>query len=329
MEDTNGNNGNGNGNGNGDTDAGPAETPAAPAPTQAAPPVPIQPAPPAAQPPAPYPPQGYPPQPQMPPPGYQAPPPGYYPPPPPGYYPPPPRLKKRPSNKPNVVGSLLVVVAVLGLVMAALSFTGMAFFSEVSDWFPGEEGDTMTLEGRVTSLNGTGLTGAVVNVVDEGLAATTDGEGYYVIYNVPIGDQTIRCSKDGYTTINRRVTVMADIFNGDGPGGPGEPFTQDVDFALSEGTGEVTTGTWIDADFFDFRALWLTCSVILIITSLLALLGAFYAFKRTNMMWVLIGCVAGIFTIGFMIGTVLAFIALFILLLSLDEFKNGKKKDEE
>ena len=314
MEENNGNKGNGNGNGNGEavTEVAKApQAPVAPAQPQAAPP-----------------PQGYPPQPQMPPAGYPAPPPGYYPP-PPGYYPPPPRQKKRPSSKPKVVGGLLVVVAVLGLVMAAMSFMGMAFFNEASEWFPGEEGDTMDVEGRVTSLNGTGLDGAFVNVVDEGLAATTDGEGYYVIYNVPIGDQMIRCTKDGYITINRRVTVMADIFRGGEPGGPGEPFTTSADFALAEGTGEITTGTWVDTDMFDLRALWLTCSVIMVITSLLALLGAFYAFKRTNMMWVLIGCVAGIFTVGFLIGTVLAFIALFILLLSMDEFRNGKKKGED
>jgi hypothetical protein len=228
-----------------------------------------------------------------------------------------------------VVGSLLVVVAVLGLVMAAMSFMGLAFFSEFSEWFPGEEGDTMTLEGRVTSLNGTGLDGAVVIVVDEGFSATTDGEGYYVLYGVPVGDQTIRCSKEGYTTINRRVTVFADIFRGSDPGGPGQDVTMNVDFALSQGTGEVTTGTWIDEDMFDFRALWITCNVIMVITSLLALMGAFFAFKRTNMMWVIIGCVAGIFTVGFLIGTVLAFIALFILLLSVDEFQNGRKKDED
>jgi hypothetical protein len=228
-----------------------------------------------------------------------------------------------------VVGSLLVVVAVLGLVMAAMSFMGMAFFSEVNDWFPGEEGDTITIEGRVTSLNGTGLDGAFVLIVDDGLSATTDGEGFYVIYDVPVGDQMIRCSADGYTTVNRRVTVMADIFSVDGPGSPGEPFTQDVNFALAEGTGDVTTGTYIDSDLFDFRALWLTCSVILLVASMLALLGAFYAFKRTNMMWVLIGCIAGIFTVGFLIGTVLAFIALFILLLSLDEFRTSKGKDED
>jgi hypothetical protein len=226
-----------------------------------------------------------------------------------------------------VVGSLLVVVAVLGLVTAAMSFMGIAFFSEAADWFPGEEGDTMTMEGRVTSLNGTGLEGALVLVVDDGLSATTDGEGYYVIYNVPVGDQTVRCTIDGYTTINRKVTVIADIFSGADPGAPGEPFVQVVNFAMAEGTGEVTTGTWIDSDFFDFRALMLTCATIILIASVLALLGAFYAFKRTNAMWVVIGCIAGIFTLGFLIGTVLAFIALFILLLSLDEFK-GRDKAE-
>ncbi|UCC93030.1 MAG: carboxypeptidase regulatory-like domain-containing protein [Thermoplasmata archaeon] len=309
MEEKNGKNGNGNGNG----DAAPEATEAPAAPAQA---------PPAA---APVPPPGYPPQPQMPPPGYQAPPAQYY---PPTYYPPP-KPKKRPSSKPNVVGSLLVVVAVLGLVTAVMSFAGIAFFSGMADWFPGEEGDTMTVEGRVTSLNGTGLADALVLIVDDGLSATTDGEGYYVIYNVPIGDQTIRASKDGYTTINRKVTVIGDIFSGAEPGGPGEPFTQTVNFAMSEGTGEVTTGTWVDTDWLDFRAFLLTCAVIILIASLLALLGAFYAFKRTNAMFVIIGCIAGIFTVGFLIGTVLAFIALFIMLLSLDEFKSTSRKDED
>jgi hypothetical protein len=168
-----------------------------------------------------------------------------------------------------------------------------------------------------------------VHVVDEGLSSTTDGEGYYVIYNVPVGKRTVRCSLDGYTTINRRVTVVFDLFRGDMGGDPGQDFSIDVDFSMSEGTGEITTGQWTDGDIFDLQALMVTCTVILVVASLLALLGAFYAFKRTNMIWVLIGCVAGIFTFGFMVGTVLAFVALFILLLSIDEFKDGKKKDEE
>lgn len=270
------------------------------------------------------PPQGY----QQPPPGYQQPPPGYYPPPPPMYYPPPPRLKQpRVSNKPKVVGSLLVVVAVLGLGMAIVfGLIGMAFTGSIGEWFPGEEGDTMTVTGRVTSLNGTAVPGAVVQVVDEALSGVTDEDGYYIIYNVPIGDQTIRCEKEGYTTVNRRVTVMVDIFNGD-PIEPGQDWDQTVNFALTSGSGEVTTGTWMDEDMFEFGAFWMTCMVIMIVASVLSLMGAFFAFKRTNLMFVLVGTVAGIFTVGFFIGSVLAFIALFILLLSLDEFRQTGKEN--
>jgi len=273
--------------------------------------------------------QAWGPQPQMPPQGYQQPPPGYYPPPPPMYYPPPPRPKRhRASNKPKVVGSLLVVVAVLGLVMAAMfGLIGMAFTGSFGDWFPAEEGDTITVQGRVTALNGTAVPGASVQVVDEGLAAVTDDDGYYAIYNVPVGDQTIRCEKEGYTTINRRVTVMFDFFSGE-PNGPNTEWEQTVNFAVSTGSGEVSTGKWSSSDFQEFGTFWQTCMVIMIIASVLSLMGAFFAFKRTNLMMVLVGTVAGIFTIGFMIGSVLAFIALFILLLSLDEFRDRKDEEE-
>ncbi|NIP35188.1 MAG: hypothetical protein GWN18_09575, partial [Thermoplasmata archaeon] len=61
----------------------------------------------------------------------------------------------------------------------------------------------------------------------------------------------------------------------------------------------------------------------------LALLGAWFAFKRTNLPFVVVGAIAGIFTFGMFIGSVLAFIALFILLLSLDEFKTGRNGEDE
>jgi hypothetical protein len=261
----------------------------------------------------------------MPPQGqYAPPPPGYYPPPPPVYYPPPPPPRKaRLSNKPKMVGTLLIIVGVLGLVTAGMGFFGLAIFGEVADWYPGEEGDTMTVAGRVTMLNGTAIGGAVIVVVDEGLSAVTDSDGYYAIYNVPVGDQTLSCSKEGYTTINRRVTVSADIFRGDEPF---SDFGRDVDFAMTVGDDEVTTGKWIDGDAFDFKAIWLTCTVIILIASLFALFGAFNAFKRANISWVIVGCVAGIFTVGFVIGSILAFVALFILLISLEEFKEIKEE---
>jgi hypothetical protein len=325
-------------NGNGDAEDKKVEAvkPEAPkAPTPPPPPQASPQAPPQAQPYQGPPPQGqappgwYPPQPNMPPPSQQAPPPGgyappprYYPP-PPVYYPPPPRKAKK-SSKPAVVGTLLIIVGILGLITAGFGFAGYAFFSDAGEWFPGEEGDVMTMWGEVEALNGTPIEGASVSIVGTSIETTTDDEGNYILYNVPVGDQTVRVASDGFTTLNYRLTVIGDPFTFDSP-------DQDLyeNFVLAPGTGEVTTGNWFNEDIFNFGSVLVVCMVIVTITSIVALLSAFYAFKRRNLMIVVIGCVAGIFTIGLGIGTVLAFIALFILLLSIDEFKDDKKAAEE
>lgn len=273
-----------------------------------------------------YAPGWVPPQPHMPPPTY-GPPQGYYPP-PPVYYPPPPpstmRRKPATSNKPTVVGALLIIVGVLGIAMVIMGFAAAAFFGGFSEWFPGEEGSVITVSGQVTSLNGSAIEGASVSVVGQSVGAVTDADGNYILYSVPIGDQTIRVAKDGYVTVNHRMTLVADPFNFDSSSSHDE---QNLDLVLSQGTGEVTTGNWFDEDIFNFGGILVTCLAIILVASILALLGAIFAFKREKLMFVVIGCVAGIFTLGFGIGTVLAFIALFVLLLSIDEF-NGRKAGE-
>ncbi len=223
-----------------------------------------------------------------------------------------------------MVGTLLVLVGVLGLITAGFGFVGFAFFSDATEWFPGEEGDVMTVWGNVEALNGTPIEGASVSIAGTNVATTTDDEGNYILYNVPVGDQTVRVAKEGFTTINHRLTVIGDPFNFDDP-------NQRLyeNFVLAPGTGEVTTGNWFNEDIFDLVNVVLICTVIVTIASVITLLSAFYAFKRRNLMVVVIGCVAGIFTFGFGIGTVLAFIALFILLLSIDEFKEDKKAADE
>ena len=215
-----------------------------------------------------------------------------------------------------------MLVGVLGLITAGFGIVGFAFFNDVTEWFPGEEGDVMTVWGEVEALNGTPIEGASVSIAGTSIATTTDDEGNYILYNVPVGDQTMRVAKEGFTTINSRMTFIGDPFNMDSN-------DQWQSFVLATGTGEVTTGNWFNEDIFDLVNVVLVCTVIVTIASVITLLSAFYAFKRRNLMIVVIGCVAGIFTFGFGIGTVLAFIALFILLLAIDEFKEDKTADGE
>ncbi len=211
-----------------------------------------------------------------------------------------------------------MLVGVLGLITAGFGFVGFAFFSDATEWFPGEEGDVITMWGEVEALNGTPIEGASVSIVGTTVATMTDDEGNYILYNVPVGEQTVRVAKEGFTTINNRMTVIGDPFNFD-------QNNKEENFVLAPGTGEVTTGNWFNEDIFDLVNVVLVCTVIVTIASVITLLSAFYAFKRRNLMIVVIGCVAGIFTFGFGIGTVLAFIALFILLLAIDEFKEDKE----
>ena len=239
---------------------------------------------------------------------------------------PPPRHKSRLSNKPKVVGTLLAVVAILGLVTAALFGIGGAFFTNFEEWMPNEHGDPGTIMGQITHPNGTGIPGATVSVVGKPISTVTDADGYYLLYNVPTGDQRIQVSAEGYTTVVQKITVSEIYFGPEWQSGHDQ--NRDLDIALNTGTGSVEIGSWNDDDMTGFTTMFAVCTVLIVVASLLALMGAFYAFKRTNVQFVVVGAVAGIFTIGLGLGSVLAFIALFILLLGMDEFRNGDTDED-
>ena len=68
------------------------------------------------------------------------------------------------------------------------------------------------------------------------------------------------------------------------------------------------------------------CSIILLIFSVIALLGAVASLKRKNIDVAVAGALLGIFSFGFfMLGSILSIISLFIILRSKEEFENGKK----
>jgi hypothetical protein len=252
------------------------------------------------------------------------PPQSYQHPPPQGYYYPPPKPRKKSSNKPQVVAAMLAIVAVLGLISSSFGLVGFSIMRDAGDgFFTGDGSGTATVMGRATYLNGTGIEGVQIQIVGEAIGTVTDTDGFYLLYSVPTGDQRIQASKDGFTTIIRKKTVGEDMGS---EWGNGDMMNKDVDFTMTPGTGTIETGRFVSDDIEIFADFVYACAAISLIASILAGIGAFYAYKRTNLSMVVVGSVAGIFTFGFFIGSVLGFIALFILLLSLDEFRT---KDEE
>jgi hypothetical protein len=247
--------------------------------------------------------------------------------PPQGYYYPPPRRKKERSSKPQVVGALLAVVAVLGLVGAGMGLMGWTFFGNIDEISGTDGSGQATVQGQATFLNGTGVQGVQILIIGEAMSTVTDEDGYYILYNVPTGDHKIQASKDGYFTIIRKVTVTDDSFFGPDWETPNS-FETKARFTMSPGTGTVETGRWATQDLDIFRNFILVCAAIGLVASLITAMGAYFAVKRTNLSLVVVGAVAGIFTFGFFIGSVLAFVALFILLLSLDEFRTPKAAED-
>ena len=61
--------------------------------------------------------------------------------------------------------------------------------------------------GRVLDGGGTGVAGAVVDVVDAGLRATTDAEGRYAFARVPTGNRTFRAVAVGFQPLTQAVQV--------------------------------------------------------------------------------------------------------------------------
>lgn len=70
---------------------------------------------------------------------------------------------------------------------------------------------TGNVEGTVTDADGSGaIKGATVVVEGTSLSATTDDAGYYLLENVPAGDQQVTASADGYYSETATVTVVED-----------------------------------------------------------------------------------------------------------------------
>ena len=247
-----------------------------------------------------------------------------------GYYaqPPAPKPPREPivSNKPSLVGGLLVLVGVLGIIMWSMGIVGFSMFGDMMD---GNGGGPFEINGVVEYTNGTGVAGANVTVVGTSITTVTDNEGNFVLYNVPKGDQRIEVSKAGFVTLVRKVAVTGDMMSGwTWTTSQGTHVGPELHFTLSPGTGRAEIGNFdSDWEFSDVQAFVAVCAVVGIVLSILAIIGGLNAFKKTNFGMVMLGTLAGLFTVGFGIGSILAFVALFILLIASDEFK-GKARSE-
>ena len=93
-----------------------------------------------------------------------------------------------------------VWVPIVAAIIGAAGVIGAAYMGIIF-----EEPKTSTIQGVVTDTEGMPVVGAVIEI--DGLSATTDASGVYVIHNVPTGTKTIVVHAPGAEVIKRALRV--------------------------------------------------------------------------------------------------------------------------
>ncbi len=246
---------------------------------------------------------------------------GYYP-----YYQPPPPAKR--SDKPRMAGGLLIVTGILGLILGIMMIAGGTYLMNggnisMDDW------GQVDISGIVLDSGGAPIANATVSVVDTHISVNTDAAGHYQMMGVPGGSQQITLEKAGYNTIIRWVYIVPE--NGDTSMNWGNQMviTEDTElnYTMTPGSGTFTYGD--EGGFMTtegVETLVMLFGVVFTICAIGAIVGGAYALKTEKYHVTIIGAVMGIFSVGFGIGSILAIIALLILVLSSNEFRaNGQR----
>lgn len=236
------------------------------------------------------------------------------------YYYEPPRIRYQRSSKPAIAGALLIIVGILGILTSIIFMIGGSFVGGMGSGFDFGGGDAEgDVFGQITLIDGTPVENATVSIVGEPISTQTDVDGNYILYNVPSGDQEIKVEKEGYNTIIYKTFV-----NPENPW-DGSDAENRCNFEIEPGTEVEEMG--MHTPWHMIGGIMAVCAVLIIIFSIWTLLGGIYAIQRKSFAIALSGSVLGIFTIGFLVGSLLAFVAIFILVLARDEFKFERQEE--
>ena len=239
------------------------------------------------------------------------------------YYYEPPRPKPSRSSKPGIAGALLILTTIFGLI-ATFFMVGAGIFMGNADesfefWGADNSGD---VAGTVEYLNGTPAENVTISVMGEDIVTQTDDGGNYILFNVPTGNQKIQVEKEGYNTIIYKKFVGTEDFQWNGNSGSGHNSDgNNQDFTITPGDRTLDRGSY--PPWGMISGFLLFCAILIFIFSIISLFGAYHSFKRKKFSVAIAGAIVGIFTV---IGIIFSLIALFILIISRNEFSKSEEQ---
>jgi hypothetical protein len=204
----------------------------------------------------------------------------------------------KPKTKmPRIAAIILAIVFIIGISTAALSESFIESSLDVAT-FAGLTGSVKIL---VTDQSNNTLSNVKVQINE--IYGVTNSKGYFSADNIELGIQDLKISKNNYNNQSREILIS--------------PFLKYESTIILENE----SGQMKNIEFNNTG-----CTIILVIFSIIALIGSFVCFKRQHFDIAIVCSVIGIFTFGFfLIGSILAIIAVIIIFKSKDEFENGKK----
>ncbi len=213
------------------------------------------------------------------------------------------KLRSRLGRLSGKAGLLLIVVAILGLL-----YSGVLAYN-----IPNMGEDTpsgkVTVSGEVLFMDDT-LEGADVNLTDMGMHNQTNSEGLFLFHDVPAGDHILRASAPDKGEIVVRFTIGSkDIKQGN----------KDLKGLELPGNSTVTKDLRDDRpESARFMTSLLAGFVVLV--SLLAFIAGLLTIQGKRFHLSLFLCGLAVFTFGFFLGSVLALIAMILIILGRKEF---------
>ena len=236
------------------------------------------------------------------------------------YYAPP---KRKKTDKPRIAGGLLVVAGVFSLIMACMMIAGGAYISGGGTFDFG--GGPVDISGVVLAADGTPIQNATLSIEGTHIIVTTDATGHYQMLGVPSGSQQLTIEKPGYNTLVHNIFIMGRMGHSD--------FDSDtiiirddteLNFSMTLGSSIYTYGDPDDAfGLKEFGPIIIAVGAVFLVFSIIEILGGIYALRTKRYSIAILGAILGIFSIGFGIGTILAIIALIVLMLANEDFKRN------
>jgi len=214
-----------------------------------------------------------------------------------------------PVRRLQLAAALLFIVAILGILATAASYSGYGGIEGLGSLLEEPKADVM---GVVKDSDGDPVAGATVTVRETGGTATTGGSGFYLIAGVPTGSVHIEAAADGRQTVVRHATLERGTYVLDFVSDPGDGTVEEPGGAVPA-AGDPTAGASL-------------AIAAMAAASVAALLGAYECYARRYYSVALAGTLLALLSWGWWAGTLLAMVALLLVLPTRAEFR-GKREE--